>query len=198
MRIGLTGSGATGKSSLLQALREDEYFKDFTFCGSVAREVFKKHGLSTETDQYQRTPEQNMLLQRDILATKCVQQNNVLGGLNVISDRILLDHYAYLCVRNTDVIDNDFFHSTKKAVEHNIAQYDIIFYFEMFDDVRTEGFRDDSDTVRYTVDAVILRTLTGRRVSTKVVTVYNHLDVPQRVDLTKAIIDEFRRNRNEI
>lgn len=189
MRVGITGAGATGKSTLLQRCRQDTFFKDYKFLGSVTRDVFKEVGVDGELAQHQRTPQQNYDLQRKILAKKHLQLLENADNQNIFSDRILLDHFAYLCTRTTESVTNSYFKTIHQMVKFDIQTYDIVFYCEPFATIETEGFRDPSKTVQHLVDAVISAYLEKARLGdTTVVYIGNDTTVDQRLDMVKQFI----------
>ena len=189
MRLGITGAGATGKSTLLQQCKQDPSFKDYKFLGSVTRGVYKEMGFDGEHTQYVKTPQENYRLQKRILAAKHAQVIGNYGEKSLFTDRILLDHFAYLCVRNTEVIENNFFKTIQNVVRFDIESYDLIFYCEPFDSIEIEGFRDPSKAVQHTVDAVISSYLNKRFENTpKIIRLGNDISVEQRLDMVKSFI----------
>lgn len=139
MRITFTGAHSTGKTTLLNILKKENYFKNFTFIDEITRKV-KKQGLKINEEGDDLT--QNTLIDchLQILKTK-----------NCVTDRCILDVAVY-----TDYLfkHNKVSRETKQRADVclslNIDKYDKIFYlepeFEIEDDkVRSinKEFRDE-------------------------------------------------------
>lgn len=84
-RIGIVGAQGTGKTTLIQALSQDETFKGFYFPMSPTRYLYKTFGFDFNSA--------NAEIQ---LATLYMQLMNTLSSENVIFDRTVIDNFSYL------------------------------------------------------------------------------------------------------
>lgn len=87
MWVSLSGCHCSGKSTLFKALQEDEYFKDWTFIGSVTRPIRE---MGFEINESGGDETQLMCLAKDLQNLFTNRE-----GKKVISDRCLLDTLIY-------------------------------------------------------------------------------------------------------
>lgn len=84
MRIGITGAHSVGKTTLLNALRSEKQFKNYSICNEVTRWV-KKFNISINEDGSDRS--QELIMMKHVY--------NVYMHENMITDRISLDGIVY-------------------------------------------------------------------------------------------------------
>lgn len=84
-KIGIVGAQGTGKTTLIQALSQDEVFKNFYLPMSPTRYLYKTFGFDFSSA--------NAEIQ---FATLYMQLMNTLSFENVIFDRTVIDNYSYL------------------------------------------------------------------------------------------------------
>lgn len=84
VKINFVGAQGTGKTTLLEAARKDECFKDFQFCTEIVRDLVKKKNLSINESGNEKSQE-----------IFFDAYNEVLKKDNYISDRCLIDVHAY-------------------------------------------------------------------------------------------------------
>lgn len=84
VKINFVGAQGTGKTTLLEAARRDEYFKDLQFCTEIVRDLVKKKNLSINESGNEKSQE-----------IFFDAYNEVLKKDNYISDRCLIDVHAY-------------------------------------------------------------------------------------------------------
>lgn len=84
MRIGICGAQSVGKTTLLNALRSEDYFKDYSVCNEVTRTV-KSWGININEQG-------NDLTQRLIMM---LHLENVTLYKNMLTDRTALDCLVY-------------------------------------------------------------------------------------------------------
>jgi hypothetical protein len=124
MKIGMSGTGGVGKTTVLKAILES--YPDLKIPVSSAREIFKERGI-TEAAQRTMNAEQLMELQEAITAHWWKQQQEL--GLHSIWDRTMLDHYAYSVVRNHQAADRDWLLRKESQVQENLRSYSHFFFF---------------------------------------------------------------------
>lgn len=131
MRIGITGAHSVGKTTLLNALRSEPFFKDFAICNEVTREV-RELGFSINEDGGDQT--QLMIMQKHIV--------NIFMNDNMVTDRIALDclvYSTYLNMKNK--ISNNTLHKVKQMYERIMPHYDYVFYIRPEFDIVDDGVR---------------------------------------------------------
>lgn len=131
MRIGITGSQSVGKTTLLNALRSERLFLDYSICDEVTRRV-KSYGLPINENGTDVT-------QRLIMNEHAV---NVFMHEKMLADRVALDGYVYSTyLHKKGLISND----TMKYVYGVFSKvwpcYDHVFYIEPEFDIVDDGVR---------------------------------------------------------
>lgn len=137
MKIGFTGAGGTGKTTVLNVIAER--FPDVPILGSPIRDVYKRWGIS-EIDQEKMSFDEKLKLQEDIYQTRYAKE--IEYGNHFISDRTILDHYCYQQIRCYDAMDQEMFDQKTSEIKENLLSYDLIFYFPI-------TFKQSGDDVRY-------------------------------------------------
>lgn len=118
IKILLTGTHSTGKSTLLSLLEEDSFFKDFKFIGGVTREA-KEYGL--DINEKGDTLTQLYCMSKDFL--NLVQNQHT----NVVYDRNILDTFIYTkYLRNN--VDEWFYKAVQETCEMLISEFNYIFW----------------------------------------------------------------------
>jgi len=131
MRIGITGAQSVGKTTLLNALRSEDMFKDLVICDEVTRRV-KSYGLPINEDGNDTT--QRLIMNEHVV--------NVFLYDNMIADRTVLDGLVYssYLYRNGKV-NMDTFKYVYDVYEKVVPYYDYIFYIEPEFDIVNDGTR---------------------------------------------------------
>lgn len=138
MRIGITGAQSVGKTTLLNALRSEKFFKDFIICDEVTRRV-KSYGLPINEEGTDTT--QKLIMNEHIF--------NVFMFNDMLTDRTALDglvYSTYLYKQNQISI------STMKYVRQVFdkvwPEYDHVFYIEPEFDIVDDGVRSTNLSFR--------------------------------------------------
>lgn len=187
MIIGFTGAGGTGKSATLTKMSEILILNQDYVLRSVARRVYERRNI-TEKDQDNMSDQQKYDLQFEIFNERISEEKKYRYGF--ISDRTLLDHYAYFLFRNYNFIKNEDLISVRNMVISNLNRYDLILYFPTYSFISTEdGFREQSHAYHECIDSIIANTL--KFIKAKTVTVPSG-DLDERA---KYVIKEINRQR---
>ncbi len=130
MRIGLCGTMSVGKTTLVNALKELDQFKDYNFA-TERSEYLMNLGIPLNTDS-------TLKGQTVFLAERCAE----LMRDNIITDRTILDVIAFTnSAKSIDYKDTEIFE--QYAVEF-LREYDYIFY------ISPEGIAIEDNGVRET------------------------------------------------
>lgn len=166
VRIGFTGAGGTGKSTLAQYISEKW---GLPFHPSVSRQVFKEMGIECEADQNGASPALLYKLQMKIFQRKCEQDKNVRHG---VLDRTLLDHFVYSCFRCFEILTAEEVNALEQLVIENLTQYNAIFYcpFGQFTPP-PDGMRDTRPAYHNIIDLAVRGFLQKHPINTLIYTV---------------------------
>ena len=130
MRIGLCGTMSVGKTTLVNALKQLDQFKDYNFA-TERSEYLMNLGIPLNTDS-------TLKGQTVFLAERCAE----LMRDNIITDRTILDVIAFTnSAKSIDYKDKEIFE--QYAVEF-LREYDYIFY------ISPEGIGIEDNGVRET------------------------------------------------
>ena len=130
MRIGLCGTMSVGKTTLVNALKELDQFKDYEFA-TERSEYLMNLGIPLNTDS-------TLKGQTVVLAERCAE----LMRDNIITDRTILDVIAFTnSAKSIDYKDKETFE--QYAIEF-LREYDYIFY------ISPEGIAIEDNGVRET------------------------------------------------
>lgn len=156
MKIGFVGAQSTGKTETVKAMKQLEFFKDFTVLESPARRLAEK-GLLVDG---KTTPKQQL----DMTAEKCAMDLET-AGTDCISDRTPLDFIAHTCTLFEDnretypwkgvLEDNSYWPKTNSLVTEALKTYDYIFYFPIYWNVVPDGVRSVDENYRRRVDEMM-------------------------------------------
>lgn len=131
MRIGISGAQSVGKTTLLNALRSEKIFENFTICDEVTRRV-KKYGLFINENGNDVT--QRLIMQEHIV--------NIFMNENMITDRTALDGLVYsLYLNEQNKISDKTLDSVVKMFDKCISRYDLMFYIEPEFEIEDDGTR---------------------------------------------------------
>jgi len=138
MRIGITGAQSVGKTTLLNALRSEKFFKDYEICNEVTRRV-KSYGLPINEDGNSNT--QRLIMNEHIV--------NVFMHENMLTDRTALDGLVYSWyLYYNNKFDLSVVQDIDKVFLKVWYEYDYVFYIEPEFDIVDDGVRSKDITFR--------------------------------------------------
>lgn len=134
MIVSFTGAQSTGKTTLLNQMRNWECLKDYTFIDEITRNIEKK-GMSINEKGNDDT--QTAIMHAHI--------ENLKKGNNLVLDRCSLDgvvytHYLYLHGK----VSKDTFDYARQVFFETCLKYDKIFYLKPEFDIVEDGVRSNS------------------------------------------------------
>jgi len=146
MKIGLTGTMSVGKTTLVNALKENKTFKDYNFATERSK-YLSDLGIPLNTDS-------TLKGQTIFLAERCAE----LLQDNIITDRTIIDVLAFTQIaKSIDYVEYDKFESL--ALEF-VSSYDHIFYISPQGlDIEDNGIRETNEVFRDVIDFSIITLL---------------------------------------
>lgn len=131
MRIGIAGAQSVGKTTLLNALRSEKFFKAYDVCDEVTRRV-KSYGISINEEGTNVT--QRLVMNEHIV--------NVFMHDKMLTDRTAIDGLVYtLYLHKRGKIDESTLSYVKNIFKKLIDSYNYIFYIEPEFDIVDDGTR---------------------------------------------------------
>lgn len=131
MRIGITGAQSVGKTTLLNALRSEQYLQSYTICDEVTRRV-RSYGLPINESGNDIT--QRLIMQEHVV--------NVFMNENMITDRTALDGIVYSTyLHKHNQISQSTLQYANDIFEKVWPHYDHVFYIEPEFDIVDDGTR---------------------------------------------------------
>lgn len=138
MRIGITGAQSVGKTTLLNALRSEKFFKEYVICDEVTRRV-RAYGIPINESG-------NSITQRLIMNEHIV---NIYMHDKMLTDRTALDGLVYtLYLHKRGQIDVKTLQYVDNVFKKLMKSYDHIFYIEPEFDIVDDGERSTSKDFR--------------------------------------------------
>jgi len=139
MKIGLCGTMSVGKTTLVNALKNIEQFKDYRFATERSK-YLSDLGIPLNTDS-------TLKGQTVFLAERCAE---LMNG-NIITDRTIFDVIAFTkSAKSIDLLESEKFEDYAKEF---IREYDYIFYISPGDiPVEDNGVRETDEHYRDLID----------------------------------------------
>ena len=142
MKIGLCGTMSVGKTTLVNALKETEQFKDYTFRTERSKYLMEQ-GIPLNTDS-------TLKGQTVFLAERAIE----LMQENIITDRTVLDVMAFTTnAKSINHQDKEAFETYAKEL---LGDYDYIFYISPYGiPIEDNGVRETNEHYRDLIDFTI-------------------------------------------
>lgn len=149
MKIGITGTHSTGKTTLLHALRSESLFEGFEVCDEVTRWV-KQLGVDIN--------ENGTDVSQDLVMMKHVY--NLYMFDDMLTDRTSLDGLVYTrALHARGVVSDKCLRRTHSVFAKTIDEYDFLFYivpeFEIADDGVRSTDKEWQEAIRLIFDETI-------------------------------------------
>lgn len=148
MKIGFSGTHSTGKTTLLEALREHSAFKNYYFDVNVTRWI-RELGLPINEQTSDASQEINMARRAATILSKD----------NIIADRTVYDVLAYtLYGHNKKTISDESLHRQVDWFNAAVLAYDHVFYIPPEIGLCDDGTRSLDGDYRLAIDNILKTT----------------------------------------
>lgn len=138
MRIGITGAQSVGKTTLLNALRSEPYFKNYSICDEVTREI---RNMGFDINEAGSDLTQILIMQKHIV--------NIFMHENMLTDRTSLDGLVYTThLYLTGKVSLETADKVKNIYMKTIQAYDHLFYIPPEFELVSDGVRSDNKDYR--------------------------------------------------
>lgn len=142
MRIGIAGAQGTGKTTLLNALRDVPLFSTYEFCDEVTRKV---KALGLDINKGGNAVTQRMIMFHHIY--------NLHMFSDSITDRTVLDCAVYTkWLYDEGKVDSDTFRWVNNHFVKLIKEYDRLFFIEPEFDIVSDGVRDSDQKWQHDIN----------------------------------------------
>ena len=149
MKIGITGAQSVGKTTLLNALRSEEKFKNYEVCDEVTRWVNK---LGLQINEYGSDNTQEIILLKHVY--------NLTMFDTMITDRTLVDGYVYTkYLYDKGKVGSHVLKKSEHAMKKLGKQYDHIFYIRPEFDLVPDGVRSENKQFQKQICDIFEQTL---------------------------------------
>lgn len=176
MRIGISGAQSTGKTTLLNALRSEQCFSNYTICNEVTRRV-RSYGVDINEQGNDVT--QKLIMQEHI--------TNIFMHDNMITDRTALDGYVYTqYLYNNSRVLEETLEFADNVFNKVWPYYDHIFFIKPEFNIENDGVRSTNTEFRDTINRLFLSEIQHRKLNVTYLTG----SVRQRVNTVLTAVGE--------
>lgn len=189
MRISISGSQCSGKTTTLDCLKNDNFFSGYEFdLESKTREIQKYNlGHSREANDYTQTI---------ILANMIKNSLSIKDKGWCLTDRCILDNLVYSkYLVDKKLISKDLFNVILKATDDLILNFDVVFVLEPTIKLVSNEYRDIDEDYRQDIARIFSHyqkeyIIKNRDKKTGKVVIVTPTDLNERVEFIKKYIIE--------
>ena len=139
MKIGLCGTMSVGKTTLVNALKKEAIFKDYTFRTERSK-FLSSLGIPLNTDS---------TFKGQLVFT--AERSAELMQKNIITDRTIIDVMAFCAL--SEAMNAEEKNSLKNTLKYLIKEYDVIFYIDDLSiPIEDNGIRETNERYRVYID----------------------------------------------
>ena len=176
MKIGLCGTMSVGKTTLVNALKKEPIFKDYTFRTERSK-YLSSLGIPLNTDS---------TFKGQLVFT--AERSAELMQEKIITDRTIVDVMAFCAL--SEAINIEEKNTLKNTLSHLIKEYDVIFYIDDLSiPIEDNGVRETNKDYRISIDSKIKEIITEYRDQCKVVNISG--TTKDRVNQIKSVLDNM-------
>ena len=155
MRIGLSGTQSTGKTTLLNVLRSEKHFKEYQVNDEVTRWV---RSLGIDINEAGSDISQELIMMKHLW--------NVIMHEDMITDRTALDGLVYSkWLFYNDKISQSMMNKVQSSFEKIIDFYDFIFFLSPDFPLEDDGVRSTSNQWRDEIHDMFLQEIEAGKVN---------------------------------
>lgn len=149
-RIAFMGAGGTGKTT---SADEISLILELDNPRSASRIVYEQHGLTEEKVRVM-TEAEKLALQTEIFDQKTINDE----AYSYVTDRTILDHYAYCLAYCGSAMPNDTFRTYEERTRTlMLSTYSHIFYFPWgYWEAPSDGVRSPVDSWQSQIDSILV------------------------------------------
>jgi len=189
MRISISGSQCSGKTTTLNVLKEDKFFSEYEFdLESKTREVEKYNlGHSREANDY---------TQIIIFSNMIKNSLSIKDKTKCLTDRCILDNLVYSkYLFYNKLISKDLFNVISKSADDLILNFDVVFILEPTIKLISNDYRDVDENYRQDIARIFSHyqkeyNINNRDKKTGKVVIVTPTDLNERVEFIKKYIIE--------
>ena len=139
MKIGLCGTMSVGKTTLVNVLKKEAIFKDYTFRTERSK-YLSSLGIPLNTDS---------TFKGQLVFT--AERSAELMQKNIITDRTIIDVMAFCAL--SEAMNAEEKNSLKNTLKYLIKEYDVIFYIDDLSiPIEDNGIRETNERYRVYID----------------------------------------------
>ena len=139
MKIGLCGTMSVGKTTLVNALKKENIFKDYIFRTERSK-YLSSLGIPLNTDS---------TFKGQLVFT--AERSAELMQKNIITDRTIIDVMAFCAL--SEAMNAEEKNSLKNTLKYLIKEYDVIFYIDDLSiPIEDNGIRETNERYRVYID----------------------------------------------
>lgn len=187
MIISFTGTGSTGKSTLLKLCKE-HYGNKFYYVDEVTRLVKREFGVDINEDAGNIT--QLLIMNQHIL-------NSLIGSKHVLMDRCCIDGLVYTeWLYNKGKVDKWVAEYASNVAAMLLQKIDIIFHCVADFELVKDGERSDNEAFRDEIEHMMNSVLYHKKINgihDKIVTLAGGID--ERMAKIKQTIENYDKNK---
>ena len=176
MKIGLCGTMSVGKTTLVNALKKENIFKDYKFATERSK-YLNSLGIPLNTDSTFK----GQLVFAAERSAELMQEK-------MITDRTIIDVMAFCALSEAMNIEEK--NTLKNTLKHLIKEYSVIFYInDLSIPIEDNGIRETDEKYRVYIDDKIKEIISEYRDQCKIVNISGN--TKDRVNQIKSILDNM-------
>ena len=176
MKIGLCGTMSVGKTTLVNALKKETEFKDYTFRTERSK-YLSSLGIPLNTDS---------TFKGQLVFT--AERSAELMQKNIITDRTIIDVMAFCALSEAMNVEEK--NTLNNTLKHLIKEYSVIFYIDDLSiPIEDNGIRETNERYRVYIDDKIKEIISEHRDQCIIMNISGTTE--DRVNRIKSVLDNM-------